>query len=44
MVDNFNARSSGDDATKEFVRPKPFYDAWQEREGIPVMKHSMSTI
>ncbi|MBT4007286.1 MAG: ethanolamine ammonia lyase-activating protein [Rhodospirillales bacterium] len=35
MVDNFNARSSGDDATKEFVRPKPFYDAWQEREGIP---------
>jgi quercetin dioxygenase-like cupin family protein len=36
MVDNYNARSSGDAASKEFIRPLAFYDAWQEREGIPI--------
>ncbi|MBT4007284.1 MAG: ethanolamine ammonia lyase-activating protein [Rhodospirillales bacterium] len=38
MTDNFNARSSGDAATKEFVKPPAFYDAWQEGEGIPIHK------
>lgn len=35
MADNYNARSAGDAATKEFDRPKAFYDQWQEAEGIP---------
>ena len=25
-----------DEAPKEFKRPKPFYDEWQDNEGIPV--------
>ena len=36
MVDNLNAQGPGDQATKEFIRPPAFYDAWQEREGIPI--------
>jgi hypothetical protein len=36
MTDNYNARSEGDAATKKFVRPPAFYDAWMESEGIPI--------
>jgi len=36
MTDNYNARSEGDAATKKFVRPPAFYDAWMENEGIPI--------
>ncbi|MFM2130017.1 MAG: hypothetical protein RL477_1563 [Pseudomonadota bacterium] len=34
ILDNFNASRAGT-TEKKFVRPKPFYDAWQERQGIP---------
>ncbi len=34
ILDNFNASQAG--ATdRKFERPKPFYDLWQERQGIP---------
>lgn len=36
MADNFNAQSGGDAATKRFERPPPFYDLWQQNEGIPI--------
>ena len=35
IIDNFNT-SAGGPETKKFVRPKPFYEQWQDNQGIPV--------
>jgi quercetin dioxygenase-like cupin family protein len=34
IIDNFNA-SQGGPETQKFKRPKPFYELWQARQGIP---------
>ncbi|MCZ6848471.1 MAG: ethanolamine ammonia lyase-activating protein [Alphaproteobacteria bacterium] len=36
IIDNYNAQGPGDAAGKRFDAPKPFYDAWQSKEGIPI--------
>ncbi|MEE8223576.1 MAG: ethanolamine ammonia lyase-activating protein, partial [Alphaproteobacteria bacterium] len=36
IIDNYNAQGRGDAAGKRFDAPKPFYDAWQSKEGIPI--------
>ena len=33
-IDTFNATGAGPEAMP-FKRPKPFYDLWQARQGIP---------
>ena len=33
-IDTLNATGAGPEA-KQFKRPKPFYDLWQARQGIP---------
>jgi oxalate decarboxylase/phosphoglucose isomerase-like protein (cupin superfamily) len=35
VVDNFNP-SQGSPETQKFKRPKPFYELWQAKQGIPV--------
>jgi hypothetical protein len=36
MADSFTSKSGDGDG--KFVRPPAFYDAWQEKEGIPIYK------
>ncbi len=38
MVDSTKAPPPGEAPAKEYEKPPAFYDAWQEREGIPVYK------
>lgn len=38
VTDNFNTDDPEDGATRKFVRPKPFYEVWQQGEGIPIYK------
>jgi quercetin dioxygenase-like cupin family protein len=35
VTDNLNAQTAGDEATKKFNRPLPFYEEWQNKQGIP---------
>ena len=38
MVDSTKAPPPGEAPATEYKKPPAFYDAWQEREGIPVYK------